>query len=599
MREAKPQNGGAAPEKATPPEKKSSDWGLLRRLWAYLRPYKTWLWIVAIATPLGVLGGLVQPVLLKYGIDHYIAKGTLDGLGLVALGFLAVVAAAFVARTLSQVGLQVMGLRALAALRKDMFGHVTRQAQRFFDTRTTGSLMTRTVNDIEALYESLAFGAVGLATDLLTIVGTAVAMFLLDWQLTLVSFAIAPVIVVVVDVFRRKLRVFSLEIRKALSALNGFFAEQIYGMTVVQLYGAEDRSRREFRERSFLYMDAYRKSNWWDAGLYAIMDGMSALAMGLMLWYGAARFGVHASGITLGLLVAFIEYLGKVFIPIREFSGRLATLQQAVAALERVFGLLDVRDRIGEGEGALARAGGEVRFDHVSFAYGEGRPLVLEDVTFTVKPGEVVALVGATGSGKTTIGKLLTRTYDGYRGGIYLDGTEIGTLRTADVRETVTVVHQDPFLFDATIAENIGLWNPSVDADRVRAAARWARAADFIDSFPDNYAHRIRERGGNLSTGQKQLLAMARAMAREAPIVILDEATASVDSVTERLVDEAVAELFSRKTVLVIAHRLSTITKADRILVLHHGRVVEEGTHEALLARGGRYKLLVESGFAL
>lgn len=594
MREA-PKAPAATPEAA----RKPGDWRLIRRLWAYLRPYTGWLLAVAVATPLGVVGGLLQPVLLKYGIDHYIARGDLAGLAWLALAFVGLVAVAFAARALSQHGLQVIGLRALATLRREIFTHVTRQGQRFFDRRTTGALMTRTTNDVEALYESLAFGAVGFITDALTIVGTVVAMLLLDWRLTLVSLSVAPVIVVIVDLFRRKLRVLSTEIRVVLSRLNGFFAEQIYGMTVVQLYGAEERARREFDQRSYRYLDAYRKSNWWDAGLYAIMDGMSALAIGLMLWYGASRFGAPEAGITLGLLVAFIEYLGQVFVPIREFSGRFATLQRAVAALERIFGLLDVDERVAEGPARLEKARGEVRFENVSFAYGPDRPLVLRDVSFTVRPGEVVALVGATGSGKTTIGKLLTRMYDGYTGRITLDGREIRDLRVADVRDQITVVHQDAHLFDATVAENIALWSPAIDEARIREAAARARAEALVAALPDGYAHRISERGGNLSTGQKQLLAIARAMARDAPVVILDEATASVDSVTEKRVDEAVEELFAHRTVLVIAHRLSTITKADRILVLDRGRIIEEGTHEALLARNGRYKLLVESGFAL
>ncbi len=578
-------------------EDKSTDWDLVQRIWPYVLRSRGWLVVCAFAIPVGVLAALTQPLLLKQGIDVYIRGGDYAGLTMVSGLFLAVVLIAFGARSLGLYGLQLMGLRALAALRRDLFERVMSQGQSFFDKRTTGSLMTRTTNDVEAIYESLAWGAVGLISDALLILGTMAAMFWLDWKLTLVSFALSPVIVLVVDLFRRRLRVLFTHIRKSLSQLNGFFAEQIYGMTVVQLYGGEARARRQFKDMAKDYLDTYHRANWWDAALYAIMDGMSAFAVGLLLWYGAARFGVEGSGVTLGLLVAFVDYLNKVFVPIRELSGRFATIQRAVAALERVFGLLDTDERVGQGTEALPGARGQIVFEGVSFRYGEDRPLVLDGVDFTVRPGEVVALVGATGSGKTTIGKLLQRMYDGYGGSIRMDGTELRDVALSAVRDNVTVVHQDTFLFDGTIEENIGLWK--APSDRVRTAATRARAAGFIEGWAAGFDHRIAERGGNLSSGQKQLLCIARAMARDAPVVVLDEATASVDSLTEKLIDEAVAELFAQKTVLVIAHRLSTITKADRILVLHHGRLCEQGTHEALLAKGGRYKLLVETGFAL
>jgi ATP-binding cassette subfamily B protein len=563
-----------------------------------VRPWKAALGLALLFNLVEVGAALVQPLLIRRAIDDHIAAGDIDGLAVVVAIYAGVVLLDFGARGVGMYLLDSSAMRALASVRSAVFRHVIAQGQRFFDRRTTGSLMTRTVNDVEAIYESLAHGALNLITDALTIAGILVVMLALDWQLTLVAFSISPLIVAVVNLFRRRLRDLSLIIRKSLSRLNGFFAEQIYGMHLVQLYGATEASRKTFQGHGYEYLDAYRRSNWWDAGLYAIMDGLSALSTGALLWYGASRFGVEGSAVTLGLLVAFVDYLRRIYVPIREFSGRLATIQRAIAALERVFSLLDTSDRITAGTIALPHAEGQVAFDAVSFRYAPDKPLVLNDVSFRMRPGEVVALVGATGSGKTTIGKVLLRLYDGYEGSVTVDGHELRDVVATDLRAAVTVVHQDVYLFNGTVHDNIALWSPDIDAAAVRQAARLARADEFIERGLGGYDRVIAERGGNLSSGQKQLLAIARAMARDAPIVILDEATSSVDSVTERLIDEAVEELLARKTVLVIAHRLSTIMKADRILVLHRGRVVEEGTHDQLVARGGRYARLVETGFA-
>ena len=589
----------AAIDGATPETEKPGDWALIKRVWPYIRKDRAWLWLVLVMTPLGVLASVMQPVLLKAGIDDHIAVGDIAGLSGVALAFLGVVLAGWVTGSLGFYALQRLSLRGLARLRAAIFAHVTDQGARFFDRRTTGSLMTRTVNDTDAVYESLVRGAGQLLTDLLTIFGMLVAMFALDWRLTLVAFAFSPAIWGIVGWFRRRLRPLSLAIRQTLSRLNGFFAEQIYGMSLVQLYGAQAKSRARFDRMSREYMVAYHQANWLDAGLYAVMDGMSALAIGAVVWFTAVQFADPAPSITLGLLVAFVDYLGRIFVPIREFAGRIAALQQSNAALERIFGLLDANDKVAMGTYAPAEVSGAVRFDGVGFAYGTDRPTVLRDVSFAVNPGEVVALVGATGSGKTTIGKLLTRMYDGYTGAITVDGHELRDLRLDVVRDRITVVHQDVYLFDGTVAENIHLWKQDLTPAGLRRAVALSRAATFIDELPGGLEARINERGSNLSTGQRQLLAIARAMARDASIVILDEATASVDSETEKLIDEAVAELFKRRTVLVIAHRLSTIQKADRIVVLHHGEVVEHGTHEQLMALGGRYRLLVETGFEL
>jgi ATP-binding cassette, subfamily B, multidrug efflux pump len=563
-------------------------------MWPFIRPWRRWLGAAMILTPLGVGAGLLQPILLKQGIDAHIAVGKLEGLSELALLFIGVVAVAFTARAAGSYALQVAGLRGLTALRRHVFTHVTAQDQRFFDRRTTGSLMTRTTNDVEAVYESLAFGVVNLVTDTVMIVGILAIMLALDWRLTLISLSFSPLIVLLVDVFRRRLRTLSLVIRRSLSELNGFFAESIHGITTVQLAGAEEGAKRQFGEMSHQYLDAYRRSNWWDAGLYAIMDGLSALAIGLMLWDGTARFGTD--GVTAGLLVAFVDYLVMIFGPIRELSGRFATIQRAIAALERIFALLDVHDQVEPGATALERAEGSLSFKDVHFAYDSERAEVLNGVSFDVAAGEVVALVGATGSGKSTLGRLLTRTYGGYTGSITIDDQELTDLDAQSVRRHVAVVHQEVTLMEASVADNIGLWLPTIGRAEIARAADLACATSFIEALPGGFEHTLNERGTNLSAGEGQLLCIARALARPAPIVVLDEATASIDSVTEAKVDEALGHLLKDRTVMLIAHRLSTITKADRIVVLHEGRVVEQGTHTELLAINGRYRLLVEAG---
>ena len=311
------------------PARKPSDWALMGRLWPYVRPDRRWLWIVLALTPIGVLLGLWQPLLMREAIDGHIAAHKLSGLGALAATYVGVVSLGFAARAVAMYGLSVVGLRGLTRLRRGIFTHVTRQGQRFFDRRTTGALMTRTTNDVEAVYESLSMGAISLVTDALTILGTLIAMLLMDWRLTLVAASVAPAIVLIVELFRRRMRTWSVTIRQSLSKMNGYFAERVHGMTVLQLYGAEEKARKEFRALNFEYADAYRRSNWWDAGLYALMDGMSALAVGIMLWYGAGKTLEAGSGVTLGLLVAFIDYLNKIFVPIREFSGNVATLQRS------------------------------------------------------------------------------------------------------------------------------------------------------------------------------------------------------------------------------------------------------------------------------
>jgi len=590
-------------EPKPPPEKeKPTDWSLAKRVFDYVRADKKWFVLVLVLTPLGVLAEVMQPVLLKIGIDEHITPKQLDGLGGVALAFAGTVLFAWLSSSLGYHALQKVSLRGLARLRSAIFAHVMAQGARFFDKRHAGSLMTRTINDVDAVYESLARGAIQLMTNMLAIIGMLVAMLFLDPGMTLVAFLFSPVIYFIVGWFRRRLRPISVKIRETLSVLNGFFAERIFGMTVVQLYGAEKVSADKFDAMSKEYMTAYHKSNWLDAGLYAVMDGMSALATAAVVYWVAWHFDpeLGTSAISIGVLVAFIDYLGRIFVPIRELSAQIATLQRSFAALEKIFQLLDTDERIPEGARSLpVPLAGAVKFDGVRFRYAPERPDVLKGIDLELRAGEVLAVVGATGSGKSTLGKLLTRMYGGYEGRISIDGVELGLLRAAAVRDAVTVVHQDVWLMEGTVADNIRLGDLSISDADIMAACEQSRAAMFVDELPMGIESPVAERGRNLSSGERQLLSIARAMARKAPIVILDEATASVDSMTERQIDAALEALFRTRTVLVIAHRLQTIQKADRIVVLHQGEIVEAGSHAELMALDGRYKLLVETGFAL
>jgi len=577
-----------------------TDWSLFRRVSQYVREDRAWFWLVLVLTPLGVAAEVVQPVLLKIGIDNHIIAGDLAGLGTIAALFASAVFFAWLTGSLGYHALQRVSLRGLARLRSAIYDHVMAQGGRFFDKRHAGSLMTRTINDVDAVYESLARGAIQLLTNLLAIIGMLVAMLLMDASLTLVAFLFSPIIWFIVSWFRKRLRPISLEIRETLSKLNGYFAERVFGMTVVQLYGAERVSTRAFDEMSGAYMKAYHKSNWLDAGLYAVMDGMGALATAAVVWFFAVQFTDGNTALTLGLLVAFVDYLGRIFVPIRELSAQIATLQRSFAALEKIFGLLDTDERVPDGPKFLPQpVQGQIRFSHTRFRYGKDLPEVLRGIDLDIRPGQVIAIVGATGSGKSTIGKLLTRMYADYEGSITLDGLELKDLACTDVRDAITVVHQDAWLMEGTIADNIRLGDPRVTDADIERAGTLSCAKTFVDELPDGWQSHLTERGKNLSTGQRQLLAIARALARRAPIVILDEATASVDPMTEKHIDLAMEALFRERTVIVIAHRLQTIRKADKIVVLHRGEIAESGNHDELMAKGGRYRELVETGFAL
>lgn len=569
-----------------------SDLSLLRKMGPYLRPDWALYALALLCAPVSAALTVAQPWLLKHVIDDYIVPGNLNGLQIAALWYLGAVLAAFFTETAYTLTLSYAASRSITRLRDHIYAHTLGFAQSLFDRVPTGRLLTRATSDVDALGETLTAGAITIVLDVLLVLGILLGMFALDAKLTLLLLLIGPPLALAIELMRRKLRALYLVVRNSLADLNAYMAERLHGVRVVQLYSDETRSLAGFDERLHRYRDATISTNVYDALMYALVDGLSSVTMALMLWYGSG--GILEGVATAGLLAAFIDYIGKLFQPIREFSSKVAIIQRATSALEKIFGLLDHEERIPEGDKILDGPLESVVFEDVSFAYGDG-PDVLKGVSFEVRPGEVVALVGRTGSGKTTVGKLLIRAYEGYRGSIRINGVELSELALSSVRALVGMVHQDVVLFPGDVAFNLRLGQDVPEA-ALREAVQVVHAEAAVQRL-GGLQGRVEHGGRNLSVGEGQLLAFARTMAHDAPMVILDEATASVDTLTEAAIQEATDAILQRKTVLVIAHRLSTIIHADRIVVMEAGRVAEIGTHAELMERGGRYAELFHKQF--
>ncbi len=567
---------------------------LLARLLPYMR-YDLPLYVVAmIAAPVSTLLAVVQPWLLKRAIDDHITANDVEGVVALAWLYLVAVLIGFAAEAAYNLSLSYGAMRTISRVRRHVYRHTLSLARSYFDRVPTGRLLTRATSDIEALGETLTAGAITIVLDVLLVIGILIAMVSLDPWLTGVILLLSPVLAIIVDGIRRVLRRLYQEVRTNLATLNAYMAERITGLEVVQLYRDEERTLRDFDTRLHAYRDATIKTNVWDATLFAIVDGLSSITMALLLWYGSgAMFGTEMA--TAGLLAAFIEYVGRLFRPIREFSAKLAIIQRAAAALEKVFGLLDIEETIPYGEENLTHEPCDsLELEDVRFAYGDG-PEVLKGISLRIEPGQVVALVGRTGSGKSTVGKLLRRTYHGYSGSIRLNGRELSEVDHATLQHFIGVVQQDVQLFPGSVRFNLTLGKPIAD-EELDEALDLCRARPVVDRL-GGLDGRIRHKGANVSVGEGQLLSFARTLATQTPIVVLDEATASVDSLTEARIQHATDAILARRTVLVIAHRLSTIMDADEILVMDAGEVVERGTHAELMSAGGVYADLFVSQF--
>jgi ATP-binding cassette subfamily B protein len=566
---------------------------LMRRLLTYLVPYWRQVAVAFAAILAGAAAQLAQPYLIKVAIDRYIAAGRLEGLDRLALLYLAILAGAFAFEYIQTWTMQLTGQRIMLDLRMAIYGHLQRLDVAYYDRHPVGRLMTRVTSDVDVLNDLFTSGVVTIFGDVFTLVGIMAVLVWMDWRLALVTFAVLPLIVLVTQWFRKHVRESYRVVRAWIARINAFLQENITGMTTAQLFGREALNFARFDEIDRTHRDANVESIFYYAVFYPAIEVIASLAAALILWYGGA--GVLNGALTLGALVAFLQYSRRFFRPISDMSEKFNVMQAAMASSERIFKLLDEPVAVQAPAGPAAgrrRLEGRIAFEHVWFAYS-GDDYVLRDVSFEVAPGQRVGIVGATGAGKTTIANLLLRFYDVTRGRITIDGIDLREIDLAELRGLFSLVLQDVHLFSGTVAENIRLGGTAGD-ERVRKAAEAVHADAFIGRLPNGYDTTLAERGATLSVGQKQLLSFARALAFDPRVLVLDEATSSVDTETELLIRDALRVLMAGRTTIAIAHRLSTIQDMDRILVLHKGRLREAGTHQELLALRGIYFRLFE-----
>jgi ATP-binding cassette subfamily B multidrug efflux pump len=570
------------------------DAALMRRLLGYLRPYR-WLAAGAVLLLLVQSGlALIGPRLTERALDVAIPHRDLGLLSLLAGLYLATLLLELVVEYGGTLLTSFVGQRVMYDLRMEIFGHLQRLSVSYFDRNPVGRLMTRVTSDVETLNELFSSGVVTIFGDVFTLVAIMGMMLVIDLRLALVTFAVIPLVWLTAAVFRRRVRDAFRDIRYRLARLNAFLQERLSGMRIVQLFGREADSARRFGELNREHLGAHLRSITVYAIFFPAVELLTAVAMALLLWYGGLR--VLDETLTVGVLAAFIQYTRRFFQPLQDLSEKFNLLQSAMASSERVFVLLDEPVTVPEprSPAVLPRpVRGEVRFEGVWFRYTPDGPWVLKDISFTALPGRTVALVGHTGAGKTTIVNLLLRFYDPDRGRITVDGVDIRELSTAELRSAIGFVQQDLFLFTGDIHHNLTLGAP-ISREAARQAAERVGAARFIERLPSGYQHRLGERGRSLSVGERQLLSFARALALDPRILVLDEATSSVDAEAEAQIQRAIAELMVGRTSLVVAHRLSTILHADEILVLHHGEIRERGSHRELLAAGGLYERLYQ-----
>ncbi|KYG71224.1 MULTISPECIES: ABC transporter ATP-binding protein [Roseivirga] len=567
------------------------DFKVLKRLFQYAKPYIKQFYLLVFLTIFLAILTPIRPILVQKAIDEYVPNGDYDGLVLmitILIGHLIVLAVVQYSHTYLS---GWVGQTIIKDIRTKLFNHLIRLKLKFFDKTPIGRLVTRNVSDIETLSNVFSEGIAALIGDLLQLVFLMGFMFYLDWKLTLVSLSTLPLLIFSTYVFKEKIKVTFNEVRNAVSNLNSFVQEHVTGMNIVQIFNAEKREMDKFKEINREHEKAHIRSVLYYSIYFPVAEIIQAIAIGMAVWYGAREILVDAS-VGPGVIIAFIMYIQMFFRPIRMIADRFNTLQMGIVSSNRIFDLLDNDEHMAdEGEYAPEEIKGEVEFKNVWFAYNE-EEYVLKDISFKVKEGETIALVGATGAGKSSVINLLSRFYEINKGDILVDGVNLKEYDLGALRSHIGVVQQDVFLYSDTIRHNITLGNPDITDDKIAAAADLVGVKKIIDRLPNGYDYNVMERGSTLSVGQRQLISFVRAMVYDPKIIVLDEATSSVDTETEELIQGAIEVLMKGRTSIVIAHRLSTIQGADKIIVLDKGEIKEVGTHQELLDKDGFYSKL-------
>jgi ATP-binding cassette subfamily B multidrug efflux pump len=572
---------------------KAYDSRLMKRLLGYIKPYRKYVIFAILMNIVVAALGPLRPYLTKIAIDKYIANSDYQGLILISLVlFASLLFQAFIQFFLTYYT-QYLGQKTLYDLRTQIFTHTQKLALKFFDKTPIGRIVTRVTNDVEALGQLFSSGIVMVFSDVFIIVWIFVFMFFMDVKLSLVTLSVLPVLIYGTFLFRKKVRESYRDVRLHLARLNSYMQEHITGMNIVQIFRKEKDELKRFSNINNDYRQANIRSIFYYALFYPGVEILSSIAIGLIVWYGGGE--IIRGSLTIGVLFAFIQYTEMFFRPIRDLSEKYNIMQTAMASSERIFKLLDNQTFVKNPENPvkLERVKGEIEFRNVWFAYND-EDYVLKDISFKINPGETVAIVGHTGAGKTSIINILTRFYDINKGAILVDGIDISKMDKKELRKFISIVLQDVFLFSGTIKTNINMDNDNIKNNKIIESSLFVGADKFIKSLPEQYDEIVKERGATLSVGQKQLISFARALAYDPKILVLDEATSSVDTETEILIQKAIENLLVGRTAIVIAHRLSTIQSADKIIVLHKGEIRETGNHQELLTKRGIYYKLYQ-----